>query len=266
MYRQPKGTVPALDLQQLALLSQYRRSVYWVDYPPPRPGPNGTTEIIATPRVQDLARHRPPHNAWKGDRPSPVGVCKQALTVTHSPRIDILSVPTSLSSNFNFRRTLPVAISPAALKASTTPVIERLAVPRYTQADEEERLNDLFVNDISSPLINDDTKYSQPIGKRLLAMSLPKLYLSDVNKLPFNLDPYSVKPEALQASVTPRIVEISKPRHYHIEHDIYDPYKVSDDALKAKCSSRIQELCQPLCHKIQNKKLPKILKKKPFRL
>ncbi|KAK3087804.1 hypothetical protein FSP39_010808 [Pinctada imbricata] len=111
-----------------------RRSVYWVDREPPKAGPNGVTVVVATARVQELARHRPPVTEWKGDRPTPVWpVRKGALKASAAPRLLDLCLHKEPHPRYQFDRTAYMQVAPGATSASASGRLEDLAKPRIRE-------------------------------------------------------------------------------------------------------------------------------------
>lgn len=173
-----------------------------------------------------------------------------------------------LSPFYQFDRRHPIPVSQNALTAKLTSSIERLAIPRYTQEQEMERFNQNYIEEIKLPVITEEAKSYSPVTNRLLTMSLPRIeHLDAHNPLEYP-DPFAVKSQALRATVTKRLTELSNPRNKKSKmQEIYNAYKVSPYALTAKCSSRLSELSIPVESKRRSKPPEKKKsKKRPFRI
>lgn len=237
-----------LNLDQLGK-ALCRRSVYWVDYVPPRPGPGGHTEIIATARVQELARHRDPHYMWKGDRPTPMWpVRDEAQRAEATARILTLSRHKTIHLDHKMERSPYMIVSEGAQTAQPSQRLEQLAVPKQR--------------------IDRHGAYETEWGQRA-PVSLPAMTATaservdqlaqskDYHKMFKDERPvqWEVPKPALNALASLRMQQLARPRSRTMIKDDYDPYKVSSSARRARCTPRVEELCVPLPRKVRQKKV-----------
>lgn len=248
MFPALKKQSSGLNLDQLGK-NQWRRSVYWVDYVPPRSGPSGHTEIIATPRVQELAQHRPPHYMWKGDRPTPMWpVRTEAQRAEATERILALSRHKTIHLDHKLERSPYMTVSDGALTAQPTQRLEQLAIPKQRQ----DRYGVYETEWGQYNSVSETAMKAQPT-ERLDALAGAK----DYHKLFKDERPvqWQVQSSALNAIATLRLQQLARPRSRTMIKDDYDPYRVSPSARRARCTPRVEELCVPLPRKVRAKKV-----------
>ncbi|XP_045180333.2 testicular haploid expressed gene protein-like isoform X1 [Mercenaria mercenaria] len=225
-----------------------RRSVYWVDYVPPRPGPNGQTEIIATPRVQELARHRPPSKHWMGDRITPMWpVSDEAKNAPTTERIMLLSRHKTFYDH-KLERSPYMSVSDSAKRATPSQRLEQLAVPKQRQ----DRFG-IYETEWGqyNPVSPAAMKASHT--ERIESLAQSKGYhknFQDERSIQ-----WTVGNSALNAIATLRMQQLARPRSRTMIRDDYDPYRISPSAKRARCTPRIDELCVPLPRKVRQKKV-----------
>lgn len=236
-----------------------RRSVYWVDRLPPTAGPHGTTEIIASARVQELSKHRTPNqHGWRGDRPTPIwGVSEGAQKVDAGPRLVSLSQHKEPHPQYLFDRTaymtMPlIQVNEGAKKANPSERLDVLSKPR------DRRDRDKF------GVITLETSWGQynpvlPAAKtaqcttHVEALAEPKKYHPRfAGEKPVQWD---VNESALKAIANLRLQQLSRPRSRTMIKDDYDPYRVTLAARRAHATPRIDELCVPIPRKVRPKKV-----------
>ncbi|XP_062573164.1 sperm microtubule associated protein 2-like isoform X2 [Saccostrea cucullata] len=236
-----------------------RRSVYWVDRQPPTAGPHGTTQIIASARVQELARHRTPNqHGWRGDRPTPIWAVRDgAKKAEAGPRLVALSEHKEPHPRYLFDRTaymtMPlIQVSDGATKATPTERLETLSKPK------DRRDRDKF------GVITLATSWGQynpvaPAAKtaqctpHVESLAEPKKYHPRfVGEKPVQ---WQVDESALKAIANLRLQQLCRPRSRTMIKDDYDPYKVSMAARRAHATPRVEELCVPIPRKVRAKKI-----------
>lgn len=231
-----------------------RRSVYWVDRLPPTAGPHGTTEIIASARVQELSKHRTPNqHGWRGDRPTPIwGVSEGAQKVDAGPRLVSLSQHKEPHPQYLFDRTAYMTVNEGAKKANPSERLDVLSKPR------DRRDRDKF------GVITLETSWGQynpvlPAAKtaqctpHVEALAEPKKYHPRfAGEKPVQWD---VNESALKAIANLRLQQLSRPRSRTMIKDDYDPYRVTLAARRAHATPRIDELCVPIPRKVRPKKV-----------
>lgn len=248
MFPALKKQSSGLNLDQLGR-NQWRRSVYWVDYVPPRPGPGGHTEVIATPRVQELARHRPPHGMWKGDRPTPMWpVRTEAQRAEATERILALSRHKTIHLDHKLERSPYMMVSDEAKNSQPSQRLEQLAVPKQRQ----DRYGVYETewgqyNPVSLPAMK--ASPTERIESLAAAKEYHKLFRDE---RPIQ---WQVQAPALNAIATLRLQQLARPRSRTMIKDDFDPYKVSVSARRARCTPRVEELCVPLQRKVRAKKV-----------
>nr|XP_022289887.1 testicular haploid expressed gene protein-like isoform X5 [Crassostrea virginica] len=231
-----------------------RRSVYWVDRLPPTAGPHGTTEIIASARVQELAKHRTPNqHGWRGDRPTPIwGVSEGAQRADAGPRLVSLSQHKEPHPRYLFDRTAYMTVNEGAKNATSTERLGMLSRPK------DRRDRDKF------GVISLETSWGQynpvsPAAKsaqctsHVESLAEPKKYHPRfAGEKPVQ---WSVDESALKAIANLRLQQLSRPRSRTMIKDDYDPYKVPMAARRAHATPRIEELCLPIPRKVRPKKV-----------
>ncbi|KAH9496399.1 hypothetical protein Btru_012509 [Bulinus truncatus] len=230
------------------LYRENRRSVYWVDKEPLKPGKDGYTAVDASPRVVELARHKTADN-WQPDRPSPTWpVSESAKSASASPRITQLSAHRNPHSNYLFDRSPEWEVPRSALSSSSSPRLERLATPK--QKSNLNSYYDLYWG-YSLPIPQNALRANCSSRVETLAASrdYPKEFL------PARPVQWGVSREALQAIASIRLQQLSRPPPRVLTKDDYDPYRIPTSALRAQSTPRLDELALPIPRKIRVKRV-----------
>ncbi|XP_076457117.1 sperm microtubule associated protein 2-like [Babylonia areolata] len=225
-----------------------RRSVYWVEREPPKPGPDGVTVIIATPRVQELAQHRDPDRQWRGDRLTAIWpVSKSAQQASASERLSYLAQPREFP-HYLMERSPYMTATPAARSASASHRLEQLAEPK-DRTDPFETYQKAWGQyfPVPSPALHARTT------ERVDQLAEPKKYPKEFQgEKPVQ---WPVSEQALKSLASLRLQQLSRPRSRTMIRDDYDPYKVSPAARKTRPTPRLEELSAPIPRKIRSKKV-----------
>ena len=104
----------------------------------------------------------------------------------------------------------------------------------------------MFGSESDLPRISRALIGNVPPSQRLSLLALPRPEHSDSMKALSLPDPYKVKEKALNAMMSNRVKELSRPRSRYRFKDYYDPFSVLETALRYKCTPRMLELCAPL--------------------
>ncbi|XP_052765498.1 testicular haploid expressed gene protein-like isoform X2 [Mya arenaria] len=226
-----------------------RRSVYWVDYVPPGPGPDNVTRIIATPRVQALAQHRAPHASWKGDRPTPMwAVSDDAKNAPTTERIRALSRHKTVHMDHKLERSPYMMVNDGAKNASPSQRIEQLAVPKSRR----ERFG-IYETEWGQFNPVSEAAMKATHSERIETLAQSKDYHKEFkDERPIQ---WTVGNSALNAIATLRLQQMARPRSRTMIKDDFDPYKISPSAKRARCTPRVEELCVPIPRKVKSKKI-----------
>ncbi|KAL5013326.1 hypothetical protein ScPMuIL_007596 [Solemya velum] len=225
-----------------------RRSVYWVDFVPPRPTPNGVTEIVASERVLELARHKTVPDLFHGDRPSPIWpVRRSTLNATPSSRIDGLSLYKKVHARHRMERSPFTQVNPNAKRTTASPRLKQLATPKV-RSDKfdirETEWGQYF------PVL--DTAKRATATPRVETLSETKAYHPNFkDERPVQ---WPLTDAALKAIASLRLQQMARPRSRTMIKDDYDPYRVSLGARRARPTPRIEEISLPIARKIRQKK------------
>lgn len=222
-----------------------RRSVYWIDRTPFAPGPNGTTQIVATDRLNELSKPRSLSANFKYNRPSAIWpVRKPTLKSEPAGRFLYLSIP---------RR--PLAI-PDRNVLSSIPT----GLPRQSTLDRIDILSQPRIRE--DTYATDETRWGQPKpvsfdamvctpSSRLEDLSRPKKFHSEF-KAERQVET-EVPEHALTSMANQHLQKLARPRTRTMIVDEYDPYKVTSAAQHAKPTARTELLSVPFTRKQKQK-------------
>ncbi|KAJ8321872.1 hypothetical protein KUTeg_000343 [Tegillarca granosa] len=204
---------------------------------------------VATPRVQELARHRNAVSTYKGDRPTPIwGVKRSALSVEATPRIQELGRHKDAHPEYKMDRSAYTTVGHASRSTQPTPRLESLAQPKVREDRHgvvETQWGQYFP-------VSNAAKKAQP-SERLEQLAESKKYHSHYRgEKPIQ---WPVSSSALTAMASLRLQQLSRPSSRTLIKDDYDPYKVSLPAKRARATPRLEELCVPLPRKVRQKKV-----------
>ncbi|KAK7488953.1 hypothetical protein BaRGS_00019757 [Batillaria attramentaria] len=226
-----------------------RRSVYWVEREPPKPGPNGVTVIVATPRVQQLAEPvDAPKRGWTSHRLTPIWrVSQSAQQATASERISYLAQHRDPHPHHKIDRTPYMVVSPEARTASASARLETLAQPKERKDHFE-----VYQSEWGQYFHVPPPALKARATERLEYLSEPKKYHKDFHgEKPIQ---WPVSEQAMKSLATLRLQQLSRPRSRTMIRDDYDPYKVTPAARKARPTPRLEELSAPIPRKCRQKK------------
>ncbi|KAK0042135.1 testicular haploid expressed protein [Biomphalaria pfeifferi] len=230
------------------LYRENRRSVYWVDKEPLKPGPDGSTAVDASPRVLELSRHKTA-DGWHPDRPSASWpVSETAKSASASPRIIQLSGHRNPHRSYLFDRSPEWDIPRSALSSSSSPRLDRLATPK-NRADSNSYYDPYW--GYRSPIEANILKAS--CSPRVEALSAFKDYHK--NFTPARPVQWTVSREALQAIASIRLQQLSRPPSRALTKDDFDPYRIPSGALRAQSTPRLDELALPIPRKVRAKRI-----------
>ncbi|XP_063407844.1 sperm microtubule associated protein 2-like [Mytilus trossulus] len=222
-----------------------RRSVYWIDRTPFAPGPNGTTQIFATERINELSKPRSLTANFKFNKMSAISPIKKS-TLERDPagRILYLSLPRRplAKPDGNVFSSIPTGLP----RQSTLDRIDMLSQPRIRE--------DTFATD--------ETRWGQPKpvsfdamvctpSSRLEDLSRPKKYHSEFK--PERPVESEVPEHALTSMANQHLQKLARPRTRTMIIDDYDPYKVTSAAQHAKPTARTELLSVPFTRKQKQK-------------
>jgi len=224
-----------------------RRSVYWVEREPLRCGPDGHTVSIATPRVEQLSRHKNVVPAWTPHRPTPVWqVSRPAMSANPSQRIAQLSQHREPLSSYLFDRDPRWDITEGASQANFSQRVEQLAQPK----NREERFSNFDPYWGYNIGVSEAAKQGKAT-ERLESLAHHKGYHKEFkDERPVQ---WQVSQEAIEAIASLRLQQLARPRSRTMIKDDYDPYKISPSAKKTRPTPRIEELCAPIPRKCRTK-------------
>ncbi|XP_074656511.1 sperm microtubule associated protein 2-like isoform X2 [Tubulanus polymorphus] len=229
-----------------------RHSVYWVDKLPPKPGPDGVTVCVLTPRQQQLVYNKRVHQDYRGDRPSPIwpvsGAAKKASASAH---VENLARHKPVHRQYMYDRPVQTFIPESAKKVEATPRIEALAraktyhplpildLREWDWSDWNERVPKKALSAHCSGRIEDLAR----------AKTLHRDFSAN---RPIQWD---VAPSAQKAQASARITALALAKARVSLNDEYDPYKVPLGAKHCQATPRVQELAVPLPRKCRQKKI-----------
>ncbi|XP_033104201.1 testicular haploid expressed gene protein-like, partial [Anneissia japonica] len=228
----------------------YRQSVYFIDKLPLKPGPDGTTVFVLTPRQEQLCGHKVANPGYECDRSYPIWpVRKSALQYVATSTIESLSLPKSVHREYVPERVVTTQVSKAAQKAEPSARIEQLAQEKvYHPLKIKESWE--FDSYKWDPEISTAAKKAQasPWVERLAEsrQTHPSYQYARTVQWP-------VEDPALKAIATLRIQQLARPKSRG-KLDNFDPYRVSPAARNARATPRIAELCLPVPRKVRQKK------------
>ncbi|XP_071955069.1 sperm microtubule associated protein 2-like [Antedon mediterranea] len=227
-----------------------RRSVYWRDSLPLKPGPDGSTVFVLTPRQEQLCGHKVANPGYQFDRSYPIWPVKEsAKQYEATGRIEKLSFPKSVHRDYVPERAVMTRVTSAAQKAEPSARIEQLAREKnYLPLKIKESWEfDCYQWD---PEISKGAKKAQASAwvERLAESRQTHPSYQYARSVEWH-----VEDPALKAIATLRLQQLARPKSRG-KLDNFDPYRVSSSARNARATPRISELCMPIPRKVRQKK------------
>ncbi|XP_078665984.1 sperm microtubule associated protein 2-like [Branchiostoma floridae x Branchiostoma belcheri] len=228
-----------------------RRSVYWIDRPPPTVGPDGITKCRMNKHQLSLVKVKELHPEYQGDRPTSIwAVSLGALNAKHRPRLDVLARPKALPPDYQPKRPVYSIVPESAKRFEATQRLEQLSLPKMSRelkikGDTEWDWGE-WISEIS------------PAAKQ--ATATPRVEtLAEAKRwhpefLANRTVQWAVSDNAKTSIASIRLQQLSRPKSRG-GNDDYDPYKVPRAALLAQASARISELSTPIARKVRQKKV-----------
>lgn len=231
-----------------------RRSVYWIDKKPPKHGPDGTTILVVTPRLEELARHKTAKQ-YQGDRPTPEWtVSDGAKGAEASARLSDLAAARPVHNNYKYERSVYTTVPDSARKAEATPRLGDLSEPKPHKLASNPDKDSLDMGEFSEPItpVTPGAKSARcpPRVEQLAEARPPHQQFKGERPVQWPI-PENVK----NASAGIRLQLLARPKSGRLKSDDYDPYTVSTAARQSKPTPRVEELAAPIPRKVKTKKV-----------
>ncbi|XP_028996051.1 theg spermatid protein isoform X2 [Betta splendens] len=212
-----------------------RRSVYWLNEPPPETTAS-TTRIELTPRWLALSQCK--KHSTQLIRSPEWEVSEWALRAVPSERLCSLAQPWGPAAGWQPARPLLTPLSRATQTAVASSRICQLARPRA-------RWHPGASDHGAHPAAGTHLPYKASAHTELLATP-KRQHPMFKGERPLR---WAVSRAVMNHKASQRVLELSGPKERRALFDGYDPYAVSRAARSASASARVQQLCLPLPRK-----------------